>query len=50
MKAVDSRRDDLKSLISKGNAFWAHPWPIASLLKDHFERNSTDEVRYYEAM
>jgi hypothetical protein len=50
MEAVKNRREHLKSLMATGNAFWAHPLPIPSLLKDHFDRNTADEVRYYEAM
>jgi len=50
IEAVNARRNQLKALMAAGTAFWAHPWPIHSLLKDHIDRTSTDEARYYEAL
>lgn len=48
--AVKRKRAYLTDVMSKGNAFWSYQWPIASLWRDHFVRNTTDEVGYYELM
>jgi hypothetical protein len=50
MAAVGKRRAHLSDLMSKGSAFWQYQWPIASLWRDHFVRNITDEVGYHELM
>ena len=48
--AAGKRRAYLSDLMSNGRAFWLYQWPIASLWRDHFVRNTTDEVRYHELM
>ena len=50
MAAVRMKRAYLSDLMSKGRAFWQYQWPIASLWRDHFLRNITDEVGYHEIM
>ena len=50
MATVRMKRAYLTELMSKGRAFWQYQWPIASLWRDHFVRNITDEVRYHELM
>jgi hypothetical protein len=50
MAAVGKRRTYLSDLMSKGRAFWEYQWPIATLWRDHFLRNITDEVDYHEHM
>ena len=50
MATVGMKRAYLTELMSKGRAFWQYQWPIASLWRDHFVRNITDEVRYHELM
>jgi len=48
--AIGKKRAYLSDLMSKGRAFWQYQWPIASLWRDHFLRNITDEVGYHEIM
>jgi hypothetical protein len=48
--AVADRRARLRELMANGNAFWSYQWPIASLWRDHFVRNTKDEMGYYELM
>ncbi len=50
IEVAKRKRAILSDMMSKGNAFWSHQWPIASLWRDHFVRNTTDEVGYYELM
>ncbi len=49
-QAVRVKRERLNKLMEDGSAFWRYAWPIASLGRDHLERNSVEEVRYAEAM
>lgn len=50
IEVVGKKRARLTGLMANGNAFWSYQWPIASLWRDHFVRNTTDEVGYYELL
>ena len=50
IEIVGKKRARLTGLMANGNAFWSYQWPIASLWRDHFVRNTTDEVGYYELL
>lgn len=47
---VLEKRSRIEALIDAGNRFWAFPFPIPSLSRDHFVRAATEEHAYYAAM
>jgi hypothetical protein len=48
--AAAEKRRALQAVMSVAGGFSSYPWAIASLMRDQFERNSVDEVGYFEAL